>query len=126
MKDRWRLSNHEGQRLEAVSTLMPPSPALRPKEQRIVLYQMGPEAWRDLVRLAWARSAAPMDDAAWHDLLSLPERWDIPRLPVSGRDLLAAGMNPGPEIGVTLRRLEDWWVASDFTPGRDDLLKRLT
>ena len=62
----------------------------------------------------------------WRELLALPERWPIPSLPVSGRDLLAAGMNPGPEIGVTLRKLEDWWVASDFTPGRDDLLKRLT
>ena len=59
-------------------------------------------------------------------LLGLPERWQIPVLPVSGGDLLAAGMNPGPEIGVTLRRLEDWWVASGFTPGKQDLLKRLT
>ena len=50
----------------------------------------------------------------------------IPVLPVSGGDLLAAGMNPGPEIGVTLSRLEDWWVASGFTPGKQDLLKRLT
>ena len=67
-----------------------------------------------------------MDDAAWQGLLDLPERWDIPVLPVSGGDLLAAGMNPGPDIGVTLRRLEDWWVASGFTPGKQDLLKRLT
>ena len=43
-----------------------------------------------------------------------------------GGDLRAAGMNPGPDIGVTLRRLEDWWVASGFTPGKQDLLKRLT
>ena len=126
MKERWRLSNHEGRRLEAICSLLPPSPALRPKEQRIILYQTGPEAWRDLVRIAWARSDAAMDDAGWRELLALPERWPVPSLPVSGRDLLAAGMNPGPEIGVTLRKLEDWWVASDFTPGRDDLLKRLT
>ena len=44
----------------------------------------------------------------------------------SGRDLLAAGMSPGPEIGVVLNKLEDWWVASDFQPSRDELLKRLT
>ena len=35
-------------------------------------------------------------------------------------------MSPGPEIGVKLKTLEDWWVASDFTPTRDELLKRLT
>ena len=126
MKERWRLSNHDGKRLAAICSLIPPSPGLREMEQKIILYQIGPEAWHDLVLIAWARSEAAMDDAAWQSLLSLPQRWNIPVLPVSGGDLLAAGMNPGPEIGVTLRRLEDWWVASGFTPGKQDLLKRLT
>jgi poly(A) polymerase len=126
MPERWRLSNHEAKRLEALASLLPPSPALRPTEQRAILYHMGPEAWRDLVQVAWARSDAAFGDAEWKTLLELPERWPIPVLPVSGRDLLAAGMSPGPEIGVILGKLEDWWVASDFQPSRDELLKRLT
>jgi len=126
MPERWRLSNHEAGRLEAIASETPPSPSLRPAEQRAVLYQLGAEAWRDLVRVAWARSDAAADDAGWASLLALPDRWQVPALPVSGRDLLAAGMTPGPEIGVLLRRLEDWWVASDFQPSREDLLKRLT
>jgi poly(A) polymerase len=79
-----------------------------------------------LVQVAWARSDATSGDAEWKNLLELADRWPIPVLPVSGRDLLAAGMSPGPEIGVMLSRLEDWWVASDFQPSRDELLKRLT
>ena len=126
MPERWRLSNHEARRLEAIVSLLPPTPALRPQEQRIILFQHGAEAWRDLVHLAWARSDAAPEDAAWQDLLDLPDRWPIPCLPVAGRDLLAAGMSPGPEIGVMLKKLEDWWVASDFQPTRDELLKRLT
>jgi poly(A) polymerase len=125
MKQRWRLSNHEGRRLDAIASLNPPTPALRDMEQKIVLYQIGIEAFEDLVRIAWARSDAPMDDPDWQHLLALPERWAVPVLPVSGGDLLAAGMNPGPEIGVTLRALEDWWVASGFAPGKTELLKRL-
>ncbi|MFN4142612.1 CCA tRNA nucleotidyltransferase [Aestuariivirga sp.] len=125
MKERWRLSNHEVKRLEAIVSLPPPSPALRPAEQRVILYQIGAEAWRDLVHIAWARSEASPDDGAWQDLLGLPERWEIPKLPVSGRDLLAAGLQPGPGIGETLRRLEDWWVASGFSAGREELLKRV-
>lgn len=125
MRERWRLSNHEAARLEAIAALLPPSPALRPQEQRVVLYQLGAEAWRDLVRIAWARSDAALDDPRWKDLLELPDRWPIPALPVAGRDLLASGMSPGPEIGVMLRTLEDWWLASDFQPTRDELLKRL-
>jgi poly(A) polymerase len=125
MKDRWRLSNQEGKRLDDIAGLMPPTPALRLGEQRIVLYQMGAATWRDLVHVAWARSRAPMEDAGWRKLLRLPDRWPIPAMPVSGRDLIAAGLNPGPEIGVALRQLEDWWVASGFEPGKDELLKRV-
>ncbi|PZF78434.1 CCA tRNA nucleotidyltransferase [Aestuariivirga litoralis] len=125
MKSRWRLSNEEGARLRNTIAHVPPSPALRPREQRAILYQLGPGTWCDLVRLAWARSDASLEDAGWQALLDLPLRWNIPVLPVTGHDLIAAGVSPGPEIGVMLRSLEDWWVASDFQPSRDELLKRL-
>lgn len=126
MKDRWRLSNQEAKRLEAIASLVPPTPALRPQEQRIILYQIGAETWRDLVDVAWARSEAGLDDASWTDLRQLPDRWEVPVLPVTGRDLIAAGMQPGPDMGLTLRRLEDWWVASDFKPGKQELLDRIS
>jgi hypothetical protein len=35
------------------------------------------------------------------------------------------GMAPGPGVGDALRKLEDWWMASGFAPGRQDLLDRL-
>lgn len=125
MKDRWRLSNAEGARLAAAVSLVPPSPRLRPREQRIVLYQVGAEAWRDLVHLAWARSAAEPGDRGWKRLLRLPDRWEVPRFPVNGHDMQAAGIAAGPEMGRALKRLEDWWAASDFKPGKDELLSRI-
>jgi poly(A) polymerase len=126
MKSRWRLSNEEGRRLTQAAMLAPPTPALRPREQRAVLYRMGAEAWRDTVRLAHARSKAPLDDPAWRRLLRLPDRWPIPRLPVTGHDVMAKGKLSGPAVGETLRRLEDWWLASDFKLSRDELLKRIS
>lgn len=125
MKSRWRLSNHEAKRIEAVTTLLPPSPALRPREQRVILYRVGAEAWRDLVRIAWAGSKAALDDRAWKRLLRLPERWPVPKFPLSGRDLIVAGLKPGPTLGEHLQRLEDWWLASDFEPGKAELLERI-
>ena len=125
IKTRWRLSNAEGKRLEEIASLMAPTPGLRLKEQRVVLHHMGAEAWRDLVRIGWARSRAAMDDKGWKRMLRLPDRWPIPRLPVSGGDLIELGLTPGPEIGAALKRLEDWWVASDFKPRKDELLKRV-
>ena len=124
MKERWRLSNHDALRIEQLLSQAPPSPLLRRREQKAILAHLGTQAWRDAVTLGWARSTAPLTDAAWKRLLRLPDRWAVPLLPVSGHDLIAAGLKPGPEIGAELRKLKDWWVASDFKPGKDELLNR--
>jgi tRNA nucleotidyltransferase/poly(A) polymerase len=119
-----RLSNAEVGRLAALARNPSPTPVLRPMEQKVLLHMMGAEGWRDAVQLAWARSRAPLNDRAWTRLLRLPERWDIPNFPLTGHDLIASGMAPGPELGQVLRRLEDWWVASGFTASKAELLAR--
>jgi poly(A) polymerase len=44
---------------------------------------------------------------------------------VTGADLLARGFRTGPELGRTLRMLEDWWAASGFPPSKEAVLDRL-
>jgi poly(A) polymerase len=101
------------------------SPALREGERRAVLYQLGKQTWCDAVRLAWARARLPGRAAAWRELLDFPETWPIPRFPVTGHDVIRAGVKSGKDIGAALRRLEDWWIASDFKPAKSELLARL-
>ncbi len=125
MKERWRLSNHEAKRIEMISSGLAPTPELSLRERRRLLYRIGAEAWRDLVHVAWARTRAALGDRAWSRLLRLPDRWEIPVLPVTGRDLIAAGIAPGPALGEALRRLEQSWVASDFMAGKEELLNQL-
>ncbi len=125
LKERLRLSNREAERIATLGDFPPPAPKLREAERRAMLYAMGAEAWRDAVRLAWARSRAPLTDRGWRRLVGLAERWKAPVFPVTGRDLTGRGMKPGPELGAALRRLEDWWIASDFKPGKDAILARL-
>ncbi len=43
--------------------------------------------------------------------------WDIPRLPLKGGEIVAAGISAGPEVARILRAVEDRWVAERF-PGR--------
>ncbi len=124
LQSRLRLSNAEAGRLAALARNPSPTPLLRPMEQKVLLHMMGAESWRDAVRLAWARSRAPLDDRTWKRLLRLPERWDIPAFPLNGHDLIASGMAPGPELGQVLSHLEDWWVASGFTASKAELLAR--
>jgi poly(A) polymerase len=124
LKDHLRLSNADGARLLLLSEVPEVSPALSALERRRVLFHVGIGHWADAVQLSWARSRASMDDAAWSELLALPLHWTPPRFPFTGSDLLAVGLVAGPKLGQALAALEDWWVANDFVPSKDDLLAR--
>jgi poly(A) polymerase len=125
LRERLRLTNAEARRLEAVSHHASPTPRLRERERRVVLYHLGQEAWRDTVRLAWAQSKDPLVSRKWKDLLAFADEWPIPRFPLTGKDLLARGLKPGPAVGRALERLEDWWIASDFAADKASLLSKL-
>lgn len=49
----------------------------------------------------------------------------MPVFPLSGRDLMAAGIERGPALGRTLRALESWWAGRDFAPDRAACLEAL-
>lgn len=51
--------------------------------------------------------------------------WDIPRLPLTGDDVKAAGIAQGKAVGAVLREIEGWWLAQGFAPDRDACLLRL-
>ncbi len=134
----WRLSNAERDRL--LGLFMPSDVGAlaadmsRPAARR-VLYRLGAEVYRDRVLLAWAEERdrfgahGPLPgvrgSAAWDALLRLPETAPPPDFPVSGADVLALGVTPGPGVGVALRCLEAAWAEEDFAADRDILLARL-
>src|SRR5487761_2408340 len=43
------------------------------------LYRLGEDRYRDRLLLAWARSGDGSDAASWHELATLPARWDAPK-----------------------------------------------
>lgn len=57
--------------------------------------------------------------------LDIIQNWDIPDFPLTGTDMQKAGIKPGPQIGQTLRSIEDWWITEDFKPDRKECLDRL-
>lgn len=120
-----RLSNAEFGRLQHLAISVPPTPARRANERRIVLYQIGPQAFRDAVRLAWAEDDGSFPAEQWSELLALPDHWPCPRFPVSGADLARRGVAAGPEMGRMLKRLEDWWMAAGFPADKHAVLDQL-
>ncbi len=119
LRDRLKLTNAETARLEALDAHMTPSPKLRDAERHVVLYQMGVQAWRDAIRIAWARSSS---SKGWRALYRFADEWPVAQFPIKGQDLIGRGLKPGPQIGEALTRLEDWWVASGFKPSKDEIL----
>ena len=55
--------------------------------------------------------------------LAFARDWQRPVFPLRGRDLIDAGMKPGPKVSERLRMLEERWVDSDFALTRDALLQ---
>jgi poly(A) polymerase len=97
------------------------------------LYRSGKEGIVTALKidLAYARAAAEGDPKAMAKagrlsvLLQRAERFERPVFPLSGADVLAGGVEPGPAVGETLKALEQEWVNSNFSFDRAKLLARL-
>jgi poly(A) polymerase len=126
LRDRLRLSNREVERLVALTEAEEVAPYLDVQHRKALLYRRGEAGYRDHLLAAWARSDHPPDDEALARALLLPAHWQAPRLPVSGADLLAAGLPPGPRVGAALARAQAAFIASDFALTRDDLIALAT
>jgi len=121
-----RLSNAERDRmLAAVEHGEGFRPLWGEREARHRLYRLGPETYRDAAIFGFLRSDASPGDAGRQALIRLPERWQAPSFPISGRDILAASSLRGPSVGALLGDLEAWWIERDFVPDEAALRARL-
>ena len=75
--------------------------------------------------LAWADDPKQSNTIAWRALLALADAWERPRFPLTGRDVMAAGIAEGPLVGKVLSEIETWWIDSDFTDDTFSLAERL-
>ena len=136
--------------LRRLAMLLPNDPAVR---EGVAMRLRLSAAQRK--RLAGSAGAAPEDEAALAALiyregregaldrllLALPAldrvqplwrwamAWPVPRLPRSGRHLIAAGVEEGPWVSAALQRFETAWVAAGFPqdePALDLLVKQVT
>jgi poly(A) polymerase len=73
-----------------------------------------------LLLLRAGRGGEP--EPSWAENYALASTWEQPVFPLTGHDLMAFGLKPGPELGRTLKRLEDIWIERGFTPTGEELL----
>jgi poly(A) polymerase len=119
---RLALSNRERRSLaNAAAAHGARPPAIRHAKRQ--LYRLGPAAYSGRMLMGWALSREGRDDARWREAAALGEDWSAPQFPVNGKDLMEAGLAAGPRMGSVLRRLEETWLASDFSMDREALLR---
>jgi poly(A) polymerase len=122
LRDRLRLSNEQAAKLARAAGRGPPGAEAH---ARAWLHRHGAAAYRERVLLDWTRSGAAPDSEAWRGRFRLPDRWQPPRFPVTGADVLALGVPAGRRVGEILRELETWWIAGDFAADEVALRARL-
>lgn len=115
------LANRDNTRLaELVLTPLPDPDGGRTQAARDA-YRLGLPLWRDLVTLASAGGSSE----TLARRLDLLRGWNRPRFPVTGDDLIARGIQPGPALGQLRDGLLQWWQSADFVPDRAACLVRL-
>jgi tRNA nucleotidyltransferase/poly(A) polymerase len=124
LAERLRPSREEAQRLIAWAGAPEPDPGISEEHLAQVLYRTGRQAVQDRMRhaLARAREKSPEMAADLRRRMRYVEHWQRPAFPISGKDLVATGLKPGPAVGERLRALEERWVESGFTLTRNELL----
>ncbi len=90
------------------------------------VYNNGLQTYEDIVKKRWSRT--DFDVAELEDILTIARDFAAKnvKLPVTGDDLIKAGMKPGPELGKRLREIEAFWVREEFVPDRETLLRIYT
>ena len=133
LAERLRLSKAEAATLDYWAAAPEIAPKLAETAFDRLLYRNGPQGltMRLKLALAGARARGLGDPEALafaglcQRLLARAEKWQKPSFPLTGADVLAAGVPAGPRVGAALSAIEDDWVAGNFHEGRAKLLARL-
>jgi poly(A) polymerase len=124
--ERLRLSNAQRDRLVAALGTQPRLVSwLSPREARRAVYRLGVETFCDRLMLGWAGSARNAAAMQWRALLPMAQSWPRPSFPLTGEEVMAAGVPEGPMVGEVMREIEAWWIDQDFIDDKLSIVERL-
>lgn len=129
---RLRLSNAQGRRLSRLCNPdFIPVHTLPSSEIQRHLQHVGAAEFRDLVLLAWCGRKSvqarpePDETAHWTEMLRVAEVWQPVVFPLTGMDLISAGVPPGEDVGILLHDIRQWWEDGGYQAGYDLALAEL-
>ncbi len=126
------LTNKEKRRLKALHHPgWRADPEISEADFERVLQRLGPEITLDIILIDWAHSLveAPRQPGGhadkWQALIARTESWEAKVYPLNGHDVMALGIEEGPEVSKHLDAVEAWWEEGGFTADRAACLARL-
>jgi poly(A) polymerase len=123
LAERLRFANAARDRLGGLTPPWRIEPPADIAAQRRTLYWLGAQRYRDIALLLAAEGAMSRQQLAV--LVTLARDWTPPAFPLSGRDVTALGIPPGPKVGHLLDAVRKWWEAGDFGADREACLAQL-
>lgn len=120
-----RLSGAEEARLLKMAKAPPLDHSMAQNEAHRIIYRAGCETFSEWAILAWAASNDERHHSAWEALYHQVDSYEPVTFPITGKDVMDAGVPEGSEVGRILGLLEEGWLEQDFKPGKTALLKKL-
>ncbi len=123
---RLKMSNAEKARLRGwADDDTPFDTAMNERERLAAIYKAGQRRAIDRCLIRAAGSPDAIMCARWMSLADLAQDWTPPDFPLTGKDLIAAGIAPGENMGKTMNALKALWVRSGFAADKQKLLMAL-
>jgi poly(A) polymerase len=124
--DRWKLSNAQRERLRDIAGAREKIVSyLSIREVRKLLYCIGVQRFKDRTALKWAEDPRESNAIQWRALLAIADAWVRPVFPLTGANIMTAGVPQGPLVGEILAEVEEWWIESDFIEDEFSIAERL-
>ena len=109
---RLRLSNAAKARLICIASREPRSP----DDPRLLAYYVGTACAIDRLLLE-----TDLKTTQTAKRIAQIRDWQKPRLPVGGGELIAMGLEPGPQVAATMQAIEREWTRSGFSVDRAEV-----
>ena len=90
---------------------------------RKLIYLYGKEAFLQAILLKYDFSSTLNNKSTVKRIFFIANSWECPKFPLSGKDMLKAGIPSGVEMGKIIDKTKEWWMDSDFTPSSELCLK---
>jgi poly(A) polymerase len=121
-----RLSKHQKNYLKKCAFYLALYPFSHQTTNRI-LYEHGPDFFLDVTCLGIVKNShgqTKTDAKKAYKMACLASTGQQSRcFPLAGKDLVEAGLTPGPDFGFYLKKCEMWWIDQDFKPDKETCLK---